>query len=130
MSYRIISFVRGFASVDVVVLRDGKRFEHFHFSKSKSDAAIQAELRQIIADGYNRVEKFEERQPAPAVEPEKAITVTAPAIPAPAPIPENKKKISRQEMLDALAAAGITPKNNSFLAVKSAYDKLQKGGEK
>ena len=127
MNYRIMSFVRGFASVDVVVLRDGKRFEHFHFSKSKSDKAIQAELRQILADGYNRVEKFEERQPAPAVEPEKAITVTAPA---PAPIPENKKKISRQDMLDALAAAGITPKNNSFLAVKSAYDKLQKGGEK
>ena len=127
MNYRIMSFVRGFASVDVVVLRDGKRFEHFHFSKSKSDAAIQAELRQILADGYNRVEKFEERQAAPAVEPEKAITVTAPA---PAPIPENKKKISRQDMLDALAAAGIPPKNNSFLAVKSAYDKLQKGGEK
>lgn len=124
MNYRIMSFVRGFASVDVVILRDGKRFEHFHFPKSKSDKAIQAELRQILADGYNRVEKFEERQPAPAVEPEKAITVTAPAI------PENKKKISRQEMLDALAAAGVTPKNNSFLSVKSAYDKLQKGGEK
>ena len=127
MNYRIMSFVRGFASVDVVVLRDGKRFEHFHFPKSKSDKAIQAELRQILADGYSRVEKFEERQYAPAVEPEKAITVTAPA---PAPIPENKKKLTRQDMLDALAAAGITPKNNSFLAVKSAYDKLQKGGEK
>lgn len=127
MNYRIMSFVRGFASVDVVVLLDGKRFKHFHFSKSKSDAAIQAELRQILADGYNRVEKFEERQPAPAVEPEKAITVTTPAIPA---IPENKKKLTRQDMLDALAVAGITPKNNSFLAVKSAYDKLQKGGEK
>ena len=115
---KIITFVRSADVVTVVYSDDAGKIVSRHFSKTLTDAAILAEVRG---------------EPAPS-EPAKAPEKRDPAktIPEPPAIP--KERITRQQMIDALTAAGITGvdtcNRESLTAAYAALkEQQQKGGE-
>jgi hypothetical protein len=113
---KIITFVRS-ADVVTVVYSDAGKIVSRHFPKTLTDAAILAELRG---------------EPAPA-EPAKAPAKREPVktIPEPPAIP--KERMTRQQMIEALAAAGITGvdtcNRESLTAAYAALKQQQKGGK-
>lgn len=114
---KIITFVRSADVVTVVYADDAGKIVSRHFPKTLTDAAILAEVRG---------------EPAPA-EPAKVPEKREPVktIPEPPAIP--KERITRQQMIDALAAAGITGvdtcNRESLTAAYAALKQQQKGGK-
>lgn len=115
---KIITFVRSADVVTVVCANDTGKIVSRHFSKTLSDAAILAEVRG---------------EPAPA-EPAKVPEKREPVktIPEPPAIP--KERITRQQMIDTLAAAGITGvdtcNRESLTAAYAALKQQQQKGGK
>lgn len=123
-SDRIISLVRGAIYVDVVARIDGKITE-LRFLKDYTDR----EIRNMVFDtqtppllGEDSI--MAEEKAVKQAELEKAKqTIPAPPVVA-------KNRASRQDMINALRAAGITGVNVANRnALETAYAKLQ-GGDK
>lgn len=119
---KIISMVRGALYVDVVARLDGK-VKVLKFLKDHSDR----EIRDMVLDtqtppllGENAIEEAKKAE---------AQEVPQQTIPAPKAMPKNRA--SRQDMIAALKAAGVTNVNVSNRnALEAAYAELQKGGDK
>jgi hypothetical protein len=119
---RIISMIRGAFYVDVVA-RVGGKIQELRFLKNYTDR----EIRDMVLDtqtppliGENSIEN-----PKAAEEQAQVIQQT---VPQPPIVP--KDRVTRQEMVAALKAAGVAniPINNRN-ALEAAYAKLQGGDE-
>ena len=123
-SDRIISMIRGALYVDVVARLNGKitelRFLKDHTDREICDMVLDTKTPPLL--GENSIEKQSE---------EKALEQSATAaqtVPTPVTVPKNRA--SRQDMIAALKAAGVTGVNvNNRNALEAAYAKLQ-GGDK
>ena len=123
-SDKIISLVRGPVYVDVIARLNGKITE-LRFLKDRTDR----EIRNIVLDTktpplLNEDNIMAEEKAAEQAELEK----TKQTIPTPPVVAKNRA--TRQDMINALRAAGITGVNVANRnALETAYAKLQ-GGEK
>ena len=126
-SDRIISMVRGAVYVDVVA-RIGGKIKEFRFLKDRTDR----EIRDMVLDtktppllGENTIEQQQKER-------EKQATAVVPqTVPTPPMVVKNRA--SRQDMIAALKAAGITGVNvTNRNALETAYNELQQrqGGGK
>lgn len=126
-SDRIISMVRGAVYVDVVA-RIGGKIQELRFIKDYTDR----EIRDMVLDaktppllGENIIEQQQKER-------EKQATAVVPqTVPTPPVVAKNRA--SRQDMIAALKAAGITGVNvNNRNALETAYSELQQrqGGGK
>jgi hypothetical protein len=126
-SDRIISMVRGAVYVDVVA-RIGGKIQELRFIKDYTDR----EIRDMVLDtktppllGENTIEQQQKER-------EKQATAVVPqTVPTPPVVAKNRA--SRQDMIAALKAAGITGVNvNNRNALEMAYSELQQrqGGGK
>lgn len=121
---RIVRYVRTGSGVSVATIDGSKKVEVYEFAANQSDEAIKA---AVLGKG-NTVpvpspQKADNRN-------EKAVSVEKKTIPEHSAVP--KDRVTRQQMIDALAKAGVTDINvNSFFALRSAYNKLtEKDGGK
>lgn len=118
-SDRIISMVRGAFYVDVVARIDGQ-IKVLKYSKEHTDR----EIRDMVLDTKTPPLLGEDSIA-------KAAAAEAPKQTVPTPPVVAKNRASRQDMIAALKAAGITGVNiNSRNALEAAYNSLQKGGDK
>lgn len=119
-SDRIISLVRGAIYVDVVARISGK-IKEFRFIKDYNDR----EIRDMVLD-TKTPPLLDETKESENTDPQLQ---SAPTVPDPPPTP--KARASRQDMVAALKAAGITniPVNNRN-ALEKAYCELLQGGDK
>jgi hypothetical protein len=123
-SDRIISLVRGAIYVDVVARIDGKitelRFLKDHTDREIRNMVFDTQTPPLLGDDSIMIEEKAVKQ----AELEKAKqTIPTPPVVA-------KNRASRQDMINALRAAGITGVNVANRnALETAYAKLQ-GGDK
>ncbi len=111
---KILSYIRGASVVEVGMKDDDGKISVRRFPKSMSDAEINA-----VLNGGTLPEQKTENLSGKNKEPEKTI-------PDPPYIP--KERISRQQMIDALEAAGITDYDSrNRESLTAAYNKLKSG---
>lgn len=118
---RIISMIRGALYVDVVA-RIGGKIRELRFLKDYTDR----EIRDMVLDsktppllGENTIEQQQKER-----EKQAAAAAVSQTVPTPQVVVKNRA--SRQDMIAALKAAGITGVNvNNRNALETAYNELQ-----
>ena len=125
-SDRIISMVRGAVYVDVVVRVDG-RIKELRFLKDRTDREIRdmvfgIKTPPLLGEDSIMAERRAREQAAAAAAAEKQQQTI------PTPPVADKPRVTRQDMINALRAAGIVGVNvNNRNALESAYAALQSG---
>lgn len=114
---KIITWSRNALGHDVVYLDAENKLTRRHFPASLTDE----EVRAAVLNLPKPEKKTDATPPAKAKEPTKTI---------PEPPATPKSRVSRQDMIDALEAAGVTDyEPNNFGKLKAAYEALRKGGK-
>ena len=114
---KIITWSRNALGHDVVYLDAENKLTRRQFPASLTDEEVRAEVL-----GMPKPEKKTDANP-PAKPKEPAKTI-------PEPPATPKSRVSRQDMIDAVEAAGVTDYGpNNFGKLKAAYEALKKGGK-
>ena len=126
-SDRIISLIRGARYVDVVARVNGK-IQELRFIKDYSDN----EIRDIVLGTKQIPSEAEGNEAPPADKDASANSPEHQTVPTPPVI--NKDRVTRQDMINALKAAGVVDiQANNRNALEKAYNDLiaskQQGGD-
>ncbi len=114
---KIITWSRNALGHDVVYLDAGNKLTRRQFPASLTDEEVRAAV-------LNLPKPEKKTDAVPAAKPKEP----AKTIPEPPATP--KSRVSRQDMIDALEAAGVTDyEPNNFGKLKAAYEALKKGGK-
>lgn len=114
---KIITWSRNALGHDVVYLDAENKLTRRQFPASLTDEEVRAEVLNLPKPE----KKTDAIPPAKPKEPAKTI---------PEPPATPKSRVSRQDMIDALEAAGVTDyEPNNFGKLKAAYEALKKGGK-
>lgn len=115
---KIITWSRNALGHDVVYLNAENKLTRRQFPASLTDEEVRAEVLNLP-----KPEKKVDAVPPAAKTKEPAKTI-------PEPPATPKSRVSRQNMIDALEAAGVTNyEPNNFGKLKAAYEALKKGGK-
>ena len=125
-SDRIISMIRGAVYVDVVARVDGKikelRFLKDHTDREIRDMIFDTKTPPLLGEDSIMAERKAKEQAAAAAAAEKQQQTV------PTPPPVDKPRATRQDMINALRAAGVVGVNvNNRNALEAAYAALQSG---
>jgi hypothetical protein len=112
---KIISYIRGASVVEVGIKDDDGKISVRRFPKTMSDDDIRAVLNgKLISHKNEQPEQNQKKMPE------------APTVPEPPVIP--KERVSRQQMIDALEAAGVTDYDSrNRESLTAAYNRLKSG---
>ena len=114
---KIITWSRNALGHDVVYLDTENKLTRRQFPASLTDE----EVRAAVLGMPKPEKKTDAIPPAKPKEPAKTL---------PEPPATPKSRVSRQDMIDALEAAGVTDyEPNNFGKLKAAYEALKKGGK-
>lgn len=114
---KIITWSRNALGHDVVYLDAENKLTRRQFPSSLTDEEVRAKVLNLPKSE----KKTDAAPPSKPKEPAKTI---------PEPPATPKSRVSRQDMIDALEAAGVTGyEPNNFGKLKAAYEALKKGGE-
>ena len=114
---KIITWSRNALGHDVVYLNAENKLTRRQFPSSLTDEEVRAEVLKLP--------KPEKKTAAVPLSKPKEPAKTIPEPPA-----TPKSRVSRQDMIDALEAAGVTDyEPNNFGKLKAAYEALKKGGK-